>query len=175
MASSRSSSYVCWRSVSRCRCSDERGSTVNRPIAVVVAMEAELRHFFAEAPVVRESRDGIWHDRWVELGGRPVVVVRSGMGVAVAAAATERVIDAHSPIALVNYGCAGAHRRDIMPGDVVIGERYVNHTRVQILPSGEERYVGLRYEVSGEFFEASDLAADPRLLEIAKSAAQTYT
>src|SRR5262245_51065679 len=118
------------------------------PIAVVVAMEAELRHFFAQAPVVQEARDGIWQDRWVEIGGQRVVVVRSGMGVAVAAAATERVIDAHSPGAIVNYGCAGAHRRDVMPGDVVIGERYVNHTRVQVLPTGEARSAGMKYEVS---------------------------
>jgi adenosylhomocysteine nucleosidase len=144
------------------------------PIAVVVAMEAELKHFFAQVPVVRESQDGIWQDRWVEIDGQPVVVVRSGMGVAVAAAATERVINAHSPIAVVNYGCAGAHRRDIMPGDLVIGERYVNHTRVQILPTGEERYVGFLYEVSGEPFVAADLAADPHLLEIAKSTATSY-
>lgn len=143
-------------------------------IAVVVAMEAELRHFFARAPVVREERDGIWLDRWVEIGDRPVVVVRSGMGVAVAAAATERVIDAHSPTVVLNYGCAGAHRRDVMPGDIVIGERYVNHTRVQILPTGEERYVGMHYEVSGEPFVAADLAADPRLLELAKAAAKDY-
>jgi adenosylhomocysteine nucleosidase len=147
--------------------------SVGAPIAVVVAMEAELRHFFARAPVVRESRDGIWLDRWVEIGGQPVVVVRSGMGVAVAAAATERVIDAHSPTAVVNYGCAGAHRRDVMPGDVVIGERYVNHTRVQILPTGEERYVGMKYEVSGEPFVAADLAADPHLLEVTRSVAAT--
>jgi adenosylhomocysteine nucleosidase len=141
---------------------------------VIVAMEAELRHLFAETPVVRESHAGIWHDRWVEIGGQPVVVVRSGMGVAVAAAATERVIDTHSPAAVVNYGCAGAHRRDIMPGDVVIGERYVNHTRVQILPNGEERYVGFQYEVSGEPFEANDLAADPHLLDVARSVAAAY-
>jgi adenosylhomocysteine nucleosidase len=147
---------------------------MDRPIAVVVAMEAELRHFFARAPVVRESSDGIWQDRWVEIAGQPVVVVRSGMGVAVAAAATERVIDTHSPTAIVNYGCAGAHHRDIMPGDVVIGERYVNHSRLQILPTGEERYVGFKYEVSGEYFEAADLAADPHLLEVTKAAAATY-
>jgi adenosylhomocysteine nucleosidase len=143
-------------------------------MAVIVAMEAELRHFFAQAPVVRESRDGIWLDRWVEIGGQQIVVVRSGMSVAAAAAATERVINAHSPTAILNYGCAGAHHRDIMVGDVVIGERYVNHSRLQILPTGEERYVGFKYEVSGEFFEAADLAADPHLLDLTQKAAATY-
>ncbi|MEA2597241.1 MAG: adenosylhomocysteine nucleosidase [Thermomicrobiales bacterium] len=144
------------------------------PIAVIVAMEAELRHFFAQVPVVKESHHGVWHDRWVEIGGQPVVVVRSGMGMAVAAAATERVIDAHSPTAVLNYGCAGAHHREIMPGDIVIGEHYVNHSRVQILPTGEERYVGFLYEVSGEPFEAADIAADPHLLAVTKSAAESY-
>lgn len=145
-----------------------------QPIAVVVAMEAELRHFFAEAPVVTDVRDGIWHDRWVEIAGSPVVVVRSGMGVAVAAAAVERVINAHKPRAVLNYGCAGAHRREIMPGDIVIGEHYLNHTRVQILPTGEERYVGMKYEVSGEPFEATEIPADPALLATAHEVAKTY-
>jgi adenosylhomocysteine nucleosidase len=144
------------------------------PIAVIVAMEAELRHFFAEAPMVTDVRDGIWHDRWVEIAGSPVVVVRSGMGVAVAAAAVERVINAHKPRAVINYGCAGAHHRDIMPGDIVIGERYLNHTRVQILPDGQERYVGMLYEVSGEPFEAAEIPADPGLLATAHEVAQSY-
>lgn len=137
-------------------------------------MEAELRHFFADAPVVEVAHDSIWLDRWVEIAGERVLVVRSGMGVAVAAAAVERIINAHSPRAVINYGCAGAHRRDIMPGDVVIGERYLNHTRVQILPSGEERYVGLKYEVSGEPFEASEIPADATLLATAHEVAKTY-
>jgi adenosylhomocysteine nucleosidase len=144
------------------------------PIAVVVAMEAELRHLFTAAPVVRDERDGIWLDRWVEIGRQSVVAVRSGMGMAIAAAATERAINAHAPAAVLNYGCAGGHHREVLPGDVVIGERYVNHTRVQILPTGEERYVGFLYEVAGERFAAADLAAEPRLLELARRVARDY-
>ena len=45
------------------------------PIAVIVAMEAELKHLFARAPVVRESQDGIWQDRWVEIGGVLILLV----------------------------------------------------------------------------------------------------
>jgi adenosylhomocysteine nucleosidase len=147
---------------------------VEGPVGVVVAMEAELRHLLAAAPAVEERPDGIWLDHHLTIAGVPVVAVRGGMGVATAAAATERLIDAHRTRAVLNYGCAGAHRREVMPGDVVIGDRYVNHTRVQILPSGEERYVGFLYEVAGERFEAADLAADPTLLALARSVAATY-
>ena len=83
------------------------------PIALVVAMEAELRHLLEAVGSVHEKHAGVWLDRYTTVAGIPVVAVRSGMGLINAAAATERVINTHRPRVVLNYGCAGAHRRDI--------------------------------------------------------------
>jgi adenosylhomocysteine nucleosidase len=96
------------------------------------------------------------------------------MGMVTAAAATEHLIDRHQPSVVLNFGCAGGHRRDIMPGDVVIASRVVNHTALQILPSGEDRYVGFGWEVAGEKAEKTAIIADPDLLTIARRAAEGY-
>ena len=138
------------------------------PVAVLVAMEAELRHLLADLGVTRDEMDGIWHERWTMVGEVPVVAVMCGMGMVSAAAATEHVIDAHRPRAVLNYGCAGAHRRDILPGDVILGERVVHHSSVHILATGDEYYRGLGYVVGGEKVKASELACDPALLAAAR-------
>lgn len=145
-----------------------------RPIGVVVAMESELRHLLEAAPVAREEHDGIWLDRWLAVNGRPVVVVLCGIGLINAAAATERLLLAHQPRAVLNFGCAGAHRRDIMPGDVVIGARVVHHSAVHVLADGDESYKGFRYEVAGEQIKADELPCDAVLVELARSLAADW-
>jgi adenosylhomocysteine nucleosidase len=145
------------------------------PIGIVVAMDAELRHLIERIEITREEQDGIWLDRRAEVGGHPLVIVRSGMGMVNAAAATERLIHVHKPRAIINFGCSGAHRRDVLPGDVVIGDRSVNHGAVHILASGEELYKGVAYEVGGETMSSSDLRSDPELVGLAHRAAQGWT
>jgi len=108
------------------------------PVALVVALEAELQHVLAAVGRVREKQDGIWLDRYATVAGLLVVAVRSGVGLINAAAATERVINAYRPRVVLNYGCAGAHRRDILPGDVIIGTCVVYHSAVQFLATGED-------------------------------------
>ncbi|HEV2106970.1 MAG TPA: 5'-methylthioadenosine/S-adenosylhomocysteine nucleosidase [Thermomicrobiales bacterium] len=147
----------------------------NAPIGIVVAMDAELRHLVERIAVMREERDDIWLDRYAEAGGHHLVLVRSGMGMVNAAAATERLIYRHRPRAIINFGCSGAHRREILSGDVVIGDRSVNHGAVHILASGEELYKGVAYEVGGETMAPSDLRSDPELLGLAHRAAQGWT
>ena len=145
------------------------------PIGIVVAMDAELRHLLERYPGHPETRDGIWLDHHLVIGGVPVVAVRSGMGMVSAAAATERLINCHQPRAIVNYGCSGAHRRDVLPGDVVIGAAMVNHGKFHILTSGEEHYTGFGYDVAGEPRAAAAMAADPDLLAAAVTAARDWT
>jgi adenosylhomocysteine nucleosidase len=146
----------------------------SRLVALVVAMESELQHVLEAVGSVYEKRNGIWLDRHATVAGVPVVAVRSGMGLINAAAATERVINAHRPRVVLNYGCAGAHRRDIMPGDVIIGTCVVHHSAVQFLATDEERYVGFGYEVGGERIEVSEIACDPALVRAAHEAAADH-
>lgn len=141
-----------------------------RPVGIVVAMDAELQHLLLQVAVQEEARDGIWLDRHATVGGTRLVIVRCGIGMVAAAAATERLIGAHQPRALLNYGCAGAHRRDLLHGDVVVGERVVHHSAVHILASGEEHFSGFGYEIGGERVETADLLSDPGLVALAREA-----
>ncbi|HET8521588.1 MAG TPA: 5'-methylthioadenosine/S-adenosylhomocysteine nucleosidase, partial [Thermomicrobiales bacterium] len=145
------------------------------PIGVVVAMRAELRHLLAAVKIERETRQGIWVDEHFTVSGMPVVAVQSGIGLINAAAATERLINTYQPTAILNFGCAGAHRRDIMPGDVVIGDRVVHHSALQILPSGEEQFKGSGEEIDGERLAWAELTADPVLVATAVDAAKRMT
>jgi adenosylhomocysteine nucleosidase len=141
------------------------------PIAIVVAMDSELRHLRDLVKVESEQIDGIWKDQLATIAGMPVVLTKCGIGIVSAAAATERVIDRYRSRAVLNFGCAGAHRRDIMPGDMIIGDRVVHHNRVHILATGEERYMGFGYQVGNEKVVSADIPADPTWLAAAERAA----
>jgi len=138
-------------------------------IGLVVAMEAELIHTLrSHLPVHTEQRD-VWQFHHLEVGQHEVIALRSGMGLINAAAATERLISEYRPRIVLNYGCSGAHRREIMPGDLVIGRRVVHHSALQILADGSERYTGYNYDVAGERMDSPELATDAALLAAAES------
>src|ERR687894_455382 len=127
------------------------------PIGVVVAMESELQHLLDRVRPVRERRDGPWLDRFVSAEDVPLIALCSGIGMVNAAAGTEHLIGRHAPRAILNFGCAGAHRRDILPGDVIIGDGTVHHGAVHILASGDEFFPGKDYEVTGEVVASTDI------------------
>jgi adenosylhomocysteine nucleosidase len=145
------------------------------PIGVVVAMEAELQHLLARVTPVREVQNGPWRDRFVLAGDVPLVALCCGIGMVNAAAASEHLIGTYAPRALLNYGCAGAHRRDILPGDVIIGDGTVHHGAVHILASGEEFFPGKEYQVTGETVASTELTTDPGLRGVAVEAAAGWT
>ncbi len=146
----------------------------NGPIGIVVAMDAELRHLLERCTVTSQP-DGSRHLYHLKIGDVRVVALRSGMGMINAAAATEWLILRHQPRAILNFGCAGAHKREIAPGDVIIGAAYVNHGAVHILPNGDEHYAGFAYEVGGEAMSPKELPADAALLDFAHQVAATWS
>jgi adenosylhomocysteine nucleosidase len=144
------------------------------PIGVVVAMESELQHLLHRVTPVREVRDGPWLARFVSAGNVPLIALCSGIGMVNAAAGTEHLIGRYEIRAILNYGCAGAHRRDILPGDVIIGDGTVHHGAVHILASGEEFFPGKDYEVTGEVVASTELATDAGLRDLAVAAAEGW-
>ena len=152
----------------------DRNST---PIAVVVAMEAELRHFADRLEPIAEERRGPWRDRRVRhaASGTELVLLCCGIGMTNAAAGTEHLCAAYAPRAVLNFGCAGAHRRDLLPGDVVVGEATVHHGSFHILASGETYFPETAYSVTGETVASTVRPCDPALVELATSAAVGWT
>ena len=121
--------------------------TDRAPVAVVCAMEKEavhLRRRFEDStdePLVR------WRRTRGRLGDIPVDLIVCGIGLINAAAATSALCALERPRAIVNYGCSGAHRDDIDPGDVVIAGHVVHFSSLIVLPDGARRYEGFRYYV----------------------------
>ena len=143
------------------------------PIAVIVAMDAELVHLVGD--LSKRSGDVGGRPRYdLTLAGRPVVAVRSGMGMLNAASTTERVVAELAPSAILNFGCAGAHRPDVLLGDVILADRVVYTAALKILRDGTERHTGSAYEAAGEPMHASDLTTDPVWLAAARSASREH-
>lgn len=141
---------------------------------IVVAMSSERVHLEAYTSSHAVERHGPWQVDWFSIGGEDVATVTSGIGMANAAAATEFLIQTMMPRRIVNFGCAGAHRRDLVPGDVIIATQLINHALMQILPDGTERYTGYASETEGEHQHGIELASEPKLVELAQLAAATH-
>ena len=145
------------------------------PLGLVVAMDAELIHLLRAHPAgARTEVDG-WLFHHLEIGGREVIALRSGMGLINAAAGTERLIAAFRPGAILNFGCSGAHRPFIMPGDLVLADRAVHHSAMRILADGTEVHTGSGYETGGEKMNDAELRSDPTWLAAARNLATHYT
>jgi len=72
---------------------------------------------------------------------------------------------------LLNYGCAGAHRVDLEPGDVILGERVVHISTYVVLQSGERLPMGFDYHVGETRTQVDSLSADRTLLDRIRAAA----
>ncbi|MGE3913843.1 MAG: 5'-methylthioadenosine/S-adenosylhomocysteine nucleosidase [Chloroflexota bacterium] len=147
--------------------------TARPPVAVICALEEELVHLRRALPPGREEwRVGrcAWR---TELDGLPLVLVVCGMGMLTAAAVTESVIGQYGPAVVLNYGCAGAHRPELLPGDIVIGVQVVAYDNLREQPDGSQTYAGMRYLRRGITERATALPANERLLHHATSAAAT--
>ncbi len=141
-------------------------------IAIIVAMPSELQHL-PGLPLLPGAGEDPWPAVTWKHGRVELTAVLCGIGIIRAAAATEAAIVRHRPDAVLNYGCTGAHRRDVNIGDVVIGTRSVPHATMIVTPDGTNRYHlhdGVEAPGPGE----TGIASDPGLLAIAKDAASGW-
>lgn len=143
----------------------------NTPIVVICAMHDELIHLQAMLPQAEED----WYEEhcsWItSLDNHPIIFCLCGIGMANAAAATEAVIERYHPTFILNYGCCGSHRLDLLPGDLVIGSRLIASDRVIIEADGYERYVGMWYLYHGIQKKVEYLSCPPFLLDLAMQTA----
>jgi adenosylhomocysteine nucleosidase len=127
------------------------------PIAVICALDFELAHLrtLLEAEPAPD-----------------VVLAVSGMGMVSAAAATQDAIIRHAPRAVVNYGCAGAHRLELLPGDIVVGEHVVAYDNYRETPEGALEYHGMYFFRDGEQRRVERLDCDADLVAAARRVAE---
>ena len=133
-------------------------------------MDWELAHALRVCCEVTRDRVGAYV---AELDGARLVLAHCGMGMVGAAAGASAVIVRYAPGAVLNYGCAGAHRLELLPGDIVVGSRLVAYDNVRESPSGEVRYSGMPYLVEGQQRRIDAIEADAELLEAARGLAES--
>ena len=102
-------------------------------VAILVAMDDELEPFLSRAENVGPARAmGHAVHRTAVLGGHPVVLVRTGIGLVNAAGAATTAIleaqreDGQSLSLVISAGSAGGLGAEVRVGDVVVGNEYIN-------------------------------------------------
>jgi adenosylhomocysteine nucleosidase len=140
-------------------------------VAVVCAMESEAVHLRNRLTKAEELPLSRWRRTRGRLGDAQVDVIVCGIGLINAAAATATLCALERPDAILNYGCSGAHREDIQPGDVVLADRVVHVSSLVVLPDGARRYTGFQYTLDGKKVLADSIPAAPTLLAQAQAAA----
>jgi adenosylhomocysteine nucleosidase len=90
--------------------------------AIIVALQEEFAPYRALIPGLVRDDDGIW-ERYVTPDGS-LAITLCDCGPINAIAAAERIITTCNPDVLLNTDSAGAHNPELLPGDVIIGNRY---------------------------------------------------
>jgi nucleoside phosphorylase len=139
------------------------------PIVIIVAMESERVHLDGLLPHLEPHTADIW-PTWTGTDGVPLVVIECGIGMVSAAAATEHAIATWRPRAILNYGCTGAHSRELFPGDVVIGTDLIHQGRMRFAPDGQIIPLDVPFTVPGESAPRTGLSCDPALVDAARQA-----
>jgi adenosylhomocysteine nucleosidase len=140
------------------------------PVVVLGALDAEARPVVA-ALSDREAIDVLGLSCVAgRLAGRPAVVAATGVGKVNAAMTTALLIERFSPAAVIFTGVAGALDLGLQPGDVVVGERLVQHDLVRHTEQG----VVLREVRNPRDGTDNPIALEPspRLLALARQAAR---
>lgn len=143
-----------------------------KTVAVICAMESEAVHLRRRLSGARELGLSRWRRTRGQLGDVTVDVVVSGIGMVNASAATATLCALDPPAAIVNYGCAGAHREDLEAGDVIIAEWVVHFSAQIVLPDGQRQYMGFDYWLDDTRVQTETIPSDPELLDLCQRMAE---
>lgn len=141
------------------------------PTAILGAMGSEVNVLVEELEDAKDHEiEGIffWEGR---LQGRRVVVARTGVGKVNAAITATLLYEHFRPAEVLFTGIAGGLRPSLLPGDIVIAAKTVQHDFGTLTSEGFHRR-GARNPISPER-NPLFIPADRRLLRVALAAAKT--
>lgn len=98
-----------------------------QPLAILVAMPEEARPIARQLNLHRRKPCGGVTFQG-EIAGRPILLIRSGMGTKRAAAACRALLATTTPRLIIAAGLGGGVRHGLAVGDVVIGDRLLSLT-----------------------------------------------
>ena len=151
----------------------------DQTIAIVVPTPGEFEPYRALLPDLRRLNDaGAWDAFEASAGGRRLVFILSAAGPVNAAAAGERLITQYAPRVMLHGGSAGAHHPNLLPGDVVIGSRYVIATSRAVQQARVARGLHpslIRFRRHGQTLNLDYIDAHAELLACAERLARQTT
>ena len=128
-------------------------------IGIIVAMGSEFERVAALLEDKKEKVSGGFSFTEGDLGGRKIILAKSGIGKVCAAVGVAEMIRGYAPDCIINTGVAGGIDDTLRVMDVVVGERTVYHD----VWCGEGNEYGQIQGMPAVFH------ADSRLLQVAKA------
>lgn len=98
-----------------------------QPIGIIGAMDSEVKTLKSKLENVTVTKKAGLEFHSGDLNGKPVVIVKSGVGKVNAALCTQILIDDFKVSTLINSGVAGGLYSELKVGDVVVSNRAVEH------------------------------------------------
>ncbi|MCO6436586.1 MAG: 5'-methylthioadenosine/adenosylhomocysteine nucleosidase [Phycisphaerae bacterium] len=153
-------------------------------VAVIAAMTQELAPFLDEQvdtqAQVPPRVDATVHFYPRVHQGFPLVIVKSGLGKVNAAIAAQTAIDRFAVKAVIQVGLAGAVDTRLKQGDIVLGERYLEHdvdlTQVGLRPGTSVFDAAIQADriIIPEAMQLTEFPCDPMLMQLAEDACRTF-
>lgn len=161
---------------------NSQNDSSKKPIIIQGAMDAETQKLVSELKDSEKISYGGWTFWKGKIDDYPVVVSKTEIGMANAAAATTLAIEKFNPKAIINQGTSGGHDPSLHKLDIVIGKKSVNFGafRSEHADLGKgikpENWIPMTIEVNtkGEVKEYKDFEGDPDLIKVANSVKDTY-
>ncbi|NRD76785.1 5'-methylthioadenosine/S-adenosylhomocysteine nucleosidase [Bacillus sp. BRMEA1] len=153
-----------------------------RPIAVQGALDIEISSLLKTMGTYKQETYGGYTFFIGKISKIPVIVARTEMGKANAAASTALLIDHYHPKAIINQGTAGGHDPNLHVFDTVIGEKVMNIDSMESehLDAGQGirpktwKFTKTFIRENGKIQEYAYFKSDPQLVKSAIRAAKKY-
>jgi len=107
-----------------------------KKIGIITAIQEEAKYFYAKYSF--EKKVSFSRDFYMSVeDNTKIILVHSHPGPVNSSAATESLIIHFLPDFIINTGSAGSHDIEILPGDVVIGDRYTINYNIEEVERGK--------------------------------------